>query len=554
MRTIAILLALLSLGTGLRAELGTGLTFALGQGGLTSLSYDGRQFLAYTFSGNIRPIGGTPILQAPDGTIVVPLDRPRATLDAQRSRIEQQYSWGVIECTYVQDGDRLLLDLRVTNTSNAAVIQALDLDVVELAFAAIPRGRVLEAGMWGTGGGWRPLHDIPLIARSDQMPPVVFVQFDGGALAFANDGDPSAAERSTVAIPYTTNPTTKLTYPMRVSFPSIAAGKTANATVSLRFGSPDAGAQDLADDVLQRFRDTYPYAVQWEDRRPIGALFLATSQKHPQNNPRGWFLNASDVDVMTPEGLVKWRARLMKYADDSIKILRDINAQGMITWDAEGEEFPSATYYGDPRLASRLAPETDFAGDGTLGALDEYFRKFRNAGLRTGITLRPQSIEFRDGLPFQNIVGDPARELLDKIEYARKRWGCTIFYVDSTYDKVGSLTADVFETIAERYPDVLLLPENENLRDFAYSAPFNSYTHHGVTSTPDSVREVYGEAFSALLVTTTEDKMRAGYAPLVEAVRRGDVLIVNAWYAGKHTEFVKSIYRDAKSIYRDTLR
>ena len=61
-----------------------------------------------------------------------------------------------------------------------------------------------------------------------------------------------------------------------------------------------------------------------------------------------------------------------------------------------------------------------------------------------------------------------------------------------------------------------------------------------------AVREVYGEAFSALMVTTTEEKMRAGYAALVDSVRRGDVLIVNAWYAGKHTEFVKNIKQDPR--------
>jgi hypothetical protein len=285
--------------------------------------------------------------------------------------------------------------------------------------------------------------------------------------------------------------------------------------------------------------------LRWTDHRPIGALFLATSQKHPEKNPRGWFLNAADVDLTTAEGLAKWRTRLMKYADDSIRILKEIDAQGMITWDPEGQEFPGATFYGDPRLAPRLAPETDFVDGGSLRALDEYFRKFREAGLRTGVTLRPQSIEFKDGVPLQRFVENPTEQLLDRIEYARKRWGCTLFYVDSTYGPVGALNAEVFETIARRHPDILLMPENESFRYFAYSAPLNSFHHHGVTSTPSSLREVYGQAFSALLATTTGDKMRTGRAALVEAVRRGDILIVNAWYEGRHIEFVKDVYRDA---------
>jgi hypothetical protein len=540
----AVLLSLCN-GPGLCGEAGTGLGFALGENGLTSLFYDDQQLLANGWSGNLRAVAETPKLQRADGAIVIPNDKPQTTLDAQGHAITQQYSWGVVECTYAQRGNRLRFDLRVTNTSPGTVILALDLEIVELTFTTIPHGRVLDAGMWGLGGGWQPLHEIPLIAKPDQMPPAVFVQFGSGTLAFTNDGDPSGPDKSTVAVPYTTNPSTKRTYPFRVSFPKITAARTARAEVSLRFGGPDLSAQELAGDVLQRFRDTYPYAVNWTDRRPIGALFLATSQKHPERNPRGWFLNATDVDVTTPEGLAKWRARLMKYADDSIKVLKDIDAQGMITWDPEGEEFSSATFYGDPRLTSRLAPETDFTGGGALGALDEYFQKFREAGLKTGITLRPQAIEFKDGLPFQNIVENPTHELLDKIAYARKRWGCTLFYVDSSYDRIGPLNADILKTIADLYPDVLLLPENENLRHFAYSAPLNSYHHHGVASTPASVREVYRRAFSGLMVTTTEDKMRAGHGALVDAVRRGDILIVNAWYGGKHTEFVKSIYREA---------
>jgi hypothetical protein len=217
----------------------------------------------------------------------------------------------------------------------------------------------------------------------------------------------------------------------------------------------------------------------------------------------------------------------------------------MITWDPEGQQYPSAAFYGDPRLAGVLAPETELQGDTMLGALDEYFEKFRDAGFATGILIRPQAISMKDATPVQTAVANPRDELLEKIEYARSRWGCTIFYVDSSYDAAGALSADVFRQVLERHPDILLLPENEVFRHFAYAAPLNSFHHHGVTSTPAGVREVYPEAFSALMVTTTEEKMRAGRDALLDAVRQGDVLIVNAWYAGKHTEFVKGIYRDA---------
>jgi IstB-like ATP binding protein/MMPL family len=61
------------------------------------------------------------------------------------------------------------------------------------------------------------------------------------------------------------------------------------------------------------------------------------------------------------------------------------------------------------------------------------------------------------------------------------------------------------KTLAERHPDVLLLPENESLRYFAYSAPLNSFVHHDVAQTRPSVREVYPNAFSAIMITAPLD-------------------------------------------------
>jgi hypothetical protein len=104
----------------------------------------------------------------------------------------------------------------------------------------------------------------------------------------------------------------------------------------------------------------------------------------------------------------------------------------------------------------------------------------------------------------------------------------------------------VFFQIHELHPDILLLPENETFRYFAYSAPLNSFQHQNVTSTPPSVRKVYDGAFSGLLATISPpEQMNAGRDALVEAVGNGDVLIVWAGNPGPHIEFVKSIYRAA---------
>ena len=69
-------------------------------------------------------------------------------------------------------------------------------------------------------------------------------------------------------------------------------------------------------------------------------------------------------------------------ADNSIKVLKDTNAQGMITWDSEGQEFLESCYYGDPRLTPVLAPETEVKDGQETTAIDEYFDKFRRAGFK----------------------------------------------------------------------------------------------------------------------------------------------------------------------------
>src|ERR1700678_3780023 len=125
--------------------------------------------------------------------------------------------------------------------------------------------------------------------------------------------------------------------------------------------------------------------LNWPDRRPIGSIFLADYSHRSASNPRGWF-NAPGFDAMGDGGTERFRKALLAYADGAIAVLKGVNAQGMIVWDLEGEEFPQRTsYIGDPRLMATLAPEM-------APVADEFFRRFRDAGLRVGMTVRPQQL------------------------------------------------------------------------------------------------------------------------------------------------------------------
>src|SRR5437762_12013059 len=75
-------------------------------------------------------------------------------------------------------------------------------------------------------------------------------------------------------------------------------------------------------------------------------------------------MNFGEIDITNDKGKAAFRAALLKLADNSVQVLKDTGAQGMITWDPEGEEFPCACYYGDPRLVPILAPEMEFKNGG----------------------------------------------------------------------------------------------------------------------------------------------------------------------------------------------
>jgi hypothetical protein len=99
--------------------------------------------------------------------------------------------------------------------------------------------------------------------------------------------------------------------------------------------------------------------------------------------------------------------------------------------------------------------------------------------------------------------------------------------------------------VAEAHPDVLLIPENESSRYFAYSAPLNSYLHHRITATPVGARLVYPGAFSVLLV---EEGIKPEDRNAIRAaIRNGDILLFNCWYRHEGLSEIKNLYREAKA-------
>ena len=193
--------------------------------------------------------------------------------------------------------------------------------------------------------------------------------------------------------------------------------------------------------------------------------------------------------MTTEAGLKTFGEELMNYADICIARLKEMNAQGIIVWDIEGQQYPHyISYIGDPRQIGKLSPEMDRFSDA-------FMKRFLDAGLKTGISIRPTEVfeQFPGKQTYNRYwhreVKDPVALMSEKIAYARKRWGCTIFYLDSNVFGEDFLSAEqkksfrgvpfvmptaMIAALQKQHPDCLIIPEWSNEDYYQFSAPYSS--------------------------------------------------------------------------------
>jgi HEAT repeat protein len=336
------------------------------------------------------------------------------------------------------------------------------------------------------------------------------------------------------------------------------AGEERAWRFSLRFAPAGAALTNAAKDIYEQFAKAYPFVLNWPDRRPIGALFLGRDNTKWPKNPRGWF-NDEKLDITTDEGRKSFRERLLKYADGSIVEVKKTGGQGVIVWDIEGDQMPHAiTYLGDPRVLPQEAPEMD-------AVADEFFKKFLDAGLRTGICIRPSKVipDGKGGWKHQQ-VDDHVADMADKIAYAKKRWGCTIVYMDTNVkwplhrleeDATRGMwqgdawllpSRDLHE-LCRRHPDTLIFPEFGRFGYWGCCMPYGEL-RGGRTRTGDDIRAAYPKAGTVITVGDGDylgqwDSLRAGVAA-------GDLHLFRGWFGDPVNQHVTRLYREADLLRR----
>lgn len=347
--------------------------FTMEPKGLTSLKCNGVEFLN---SGDFHV--NSILLRKPNGETYDGDVNGSSRVDVGDRQWSGIYPWGKVQVTYTTDRNRAVLDILTSNTSSDT-IQGIWYTPLTLKF---PRKVAEYDG------------SIPLMVDSVGSPGILQVSYESGVLAVAVD---SAEKPLQIGFPWANDRPTNTVFPLTLntdrvkslpdSYPlinrPIAPGASDEYQISLRFGRSGDTVGDLARDVFDRYAKEFPPTLNWPDRRPIGSIFLASAAENFPNNPRGWLMDQT-LDVTTPAGRAILRNRILELADHAVSIMKDMNAQGAVTWDIEGQEFAHAiSYIGDPRLATTLAPEMS-------DIVDDYFKKFRDAGLRVGVCVRPQ--------------------------------------------------------------------------------------------------------------------------------------------------------------------
>jgi hypothetical protein len=350
----------------------------------------------------------------------------------------------------------------------------------------------------------------------------------------------------------------------------VPAGGSVHFRIGLRFAGLTPDPVSVCGDLFAAFAQLYPVMKNvraWPDRRPIAQVFFESDDTYKGRNPRKWFASVDQIDVTTPGGVRRFQKMVLQRARDALARMKQMNAQGVITWDAEGAEFPNATYVGDPEKMATADPRQSMAPE-MDGIIDQYFKIFRDAGYRVGVTIRPQRVilQWENGKLIHawqnddNWYGDGdqphdlqafwQQQLENKIRFARQRWGATLFYIDS--NGAGGITSFlVMRNLAAEFPDVLLIPEHSTLGYYSACSPYRQLDMLSADNiTPPVVRRIYSDAdgrspcFS--VINPTAEGISRCWAQLVQELRDGDILLFHSWYDAPELPMIREAYAAAR--------
>ncbi len=504
-----------------------GLQTNFDENGVTALAYNGTKLIDLKAKLGDGFTVGTYQLGTRSGFAAA---EKKASWDVTSQTLTWALPWGNVACQFATSNTaRLDIKIAIHNTSNEA-LKAINVYPLGLQFPVLPKN-------FGAP-------NYPQFHNNLDGPALITADFGGGVvtilettakplyLGLTPSGPPNHYQLQVGTVNDASEGFLSKAVPLQRAVP---AGQTDTYLVSLRFAQSGTDGAALARDLLENYRRLWPQTLAWNDRRPIGELFLTnpTSTPLPDSSPNPRNYNfAKAIDIHSEAGKLAFRSELLTYADRAVRLLKSMNAQGALVWDLEGQQFPQPdpSYAGDPTQLRKLAPEMD-------AVADQFFKRFTDAGLKCGLTIRPQRLELSKAPPHQQDLASDAqaKAMIEKMSYAKKRWGCTMFYVDSDGGPNDATAPSVFAAVANALPGVLIIPENIWPKDYAYTAPLASFTApYKPLHTPAVAQAIWPQAFTVTYVGDAPNgdlkKDPAMWKQFQDAARRGDILSFRAWF------------------------
>ncbi len=463
------------------------------------------------------------------------------------------FSWGTIATQFLQNGNNLDLVVTEVNRSDSGIVfDGAQVFPFSFHFPQMPVGFygynqytniTTEPGVTPADYG---LGIVTSVVPDESLP------IYGGWL---NQGGTTYVPLMTA-----TAPDSLPTYYTFNDVP-VQPGNSYTYRISLRF-TPEGTPADSSD-AYRSFAQTYPNQLNWPDRRIIGSAYVAegSGSQDPVNpsgfptNPRR-YLNDPAINIYSAQGLQSFQQRMLQQATQTVTTTAQLNSQGVITWNIEGETW-ATSYVCSPDQISTVAPEMESVVNvpgspyNGMHLVDAYFKTITSSGARAGVCIRPSVFaENAAGQASQTYLtanSDVIANLENKARYAYNRWGTTLFYIDSAVNaNGGAFDPAILQQISHDMPNVLFIPEEFVTRDYAYAAPFYSFLYHTTIGTPATVLNAYPTGFGVNLINDVSASTLAQYTPqLIQQVAQGDVLMGVGQYWQANDPTLTSIYAAA---------
>jgi len=491
----------------------------------TKITFDDKGLSSIQVDGKERLTSGTPSIwrmKTLSGA-ALPTTPLSSIFDKEAGKLTVTYPWGSVVSSYATLPQGLRIRTVISNTSQETISE---LDFNMISVIGLGDKQTVGRSTFGVEGP-------PLTQATGAESSLVYAMeaSDKPLMLELNAGTDARTKAAVINCRVNIGGERVIVDNVTAARP-IAPGAQDEFTIEVRLGGVGFSPLDLANDFIVAYRKAHPALLNWPDRRPILRLFFGGGLAKEEA-----VANLKDPDnAKPPPADPKYQSFVLARMKRLVEAAKVVNAQGVILWDLEGDTFPHATtYIGDPRLIRLLNPQMEMV-------IDEGIKILKEGGLRVGMTLRPSRVVYSKekdiAVHSYTDAQDPFLELDSKVAYAKKRWGCTLFYVDTNFFwrpygpeqkwQAGPIAPDVWQRLLAKYPDTLFIPEIADYADYQATASYGE-ADLGDYGTPELVRAIWPNSFRVIVIEDADPFVN--FDRFVACVRGKNALMTYAYSA-----------------------